>query len=160
MKVAARLARWMVVGSGILLLFWVAATIGAWSADIRKLANSVHGPMVADYRAESPEKLTPLSPAITNEASQDEASAGRARPRPTPSGPSPSAPGSGPTPTGSGVLPTLPVATPTLPVATPTLPVATPTVPVAPPSVPLATPTPPTLNPLPTPTVPTPSPPF
>ena len=143
MKRSARLAQWMVMATGILLLFWVAAAVGSWSPAVRRLTSSVHGPMVADYRAESPEKLTPLSPAITNEASQDQASAGRARPRPTPSGgPGPSATGSGPTPTGSGVLPTLPVATPTVPVATPT--------------VPMATPTPPALVPPPTPTLPTP----
>ena len=145
MKRSARLAQWMGIATGILLLFWVAATVGGWSPDIRRLTSSVHGPQIGDYRAESPQLLAPLSPAITKDASQDQASAGRLRPTPAPTspgGPSPTTSGSGPTPTGSGVLPSLPVATPTLPVATPT--------------VPLATPTPPALVPPPTPTLPTP----
>jgi hypothetical protein len=155
MKRSARLAQWMGIATGILLLFWVAATVGGWSPDIRRLTSSVHGPQIGDYRAESPQLLAPLSPAITKDASQDQANAGHVRPTPAPTspgGPSPSASGTGPTPTGSGVLPSLPIATPTLPVATPTAPVATPTVPVA-------TPTPPALVPPPTPTVPTPTPP-
>ena len=141
MKRSLRRAQWMVIGTGILLLFWVAATLGGWSPGIRKLTTNVHGPLVGDYRAESPQQLAPLSPAITKDASQDQANAGRPRPRPTPSA-SPSGNPSGspsPSPTGSGVLPTLPVPTPTVPVVTPTLPA----------------PTPP-----PTPTLPTPPPPF
>jgi len=128
MKPTLRWAQWMVVATAILLLFWVAASVGGWSPDVRRLTSSVHGPMVGDYRAESPQTFAPLSPAITNDASQDEASAGRSRPRPgaTPSGgPTPGASGPSPTPTGSGVVPTLPVPTPTVPV-TPTLPVPTP----------------------------------
>ena len=129
MKRTLRLGQWVVVGTAILLLFWVAATVGGWSPDVRRLTSGVHGPLVGDYRAESPQALAPLSPAITNDASQDQAGAGTSRPRPgaTPSGaPTPSASGTGPTPTGSGVLPTLPIATPTVPVVTPTLPAPTP----------------------------------
>jgi len=133
MKRAVRWAQWMLIASGILLLFWVAATVGGWSPDIRRLTSSVHGPLVGDYRAESPQTLAPLSPAITKDASQDQANAGHPRPRPTQSS---TASGS-PTPSASGVIPTLPVPTPTVPVVTPTLPAPTP---------------------LPTPTLPTPPP--
>jgi len=55
----------MVVGTVALLLFWVAAIVGAWSPDLRRLTTNLHGPQVADYRAESPQALTPLSPDIT-----------------------------------------------------------------------------------------------
>jgi len=133
MKRTVRWAQWMLIASGILLLFWVAATVGGWSPDIRRLTSNVHGPLVGDYRAESPQTLAPLSPAITKDASQDQANASHPRPRPTPSS---TASGS-PTPSGSGVIPTLPVPTPTVPVVTPTLPAPTP---------------------LPTPTLPTPPP--
>jgi hypothetical protein len=150
MKRTLRWAQWTVVATAILLLFWVAASVGGWTPDVRRLTSSVHGPLVGDYRAESPQTLAPLSPAITKDASQDQASAGHSRPQPGatpsggptpgPSGPSPTPTGSGilPTPTGSGILPTLPVPTPTVPV-TPTLPVPTP----------LPTPTLPTPPPLP-----------
>jgi hypothetical protein len=137
MKRSARLAQWMVVAIAVLALFWVAASVGGWSPDIRRMTTSVHGPQVADYRAESPQVLAPLSPEITQDASRDQASAGHARPRPgtTPSGgltPSPS--GSGPTPSAS-VLPTLPMPTPTVTLVTPTLPTPppTPTLPTPPP---------------------------
>jgi hypothetical protein len=133
-----RWAQWAVVGTAVLLLFWVAAVVGGWSPDLRRLTTNVHGPLVADYRAESPQLLAPLSADITADAARDQASS----PRPGPS-PSPSASGSGPspTPTGSGTpLPTLPVPTPSLPVVLPTLPTATPT--------PLPTPSLPTLPPL------------
>jgi hypothetical protein len=119
MKRTLRLGQWGAIGTAILLLFWVAAAVGGWSPDVRRLTSSVHGPLVGDYRAESPQMLAPLSPAITRDASQDQASAGTTRPTPAPT------PSSGPTPTGS-VVPTLPVTTPTLPVVTPTLPVPTP----------------------------------
>jgi hypothetical protein len=138
MKRTLRWAQWMVVATAILLLFWVAACVGGWSPDVRRLTSSVHGPLVGDYRAESPQTLAPLSPAITNDASQDQAGAGHSRPQPgaTPSGgATPGASGPSPTPTGSGILPTLPVPTPTLPVPTlpvPTLP-PTPTLPTPPP---------------------------
>ena len=135
-----RWAQWTVVGMAVLLLFWVAAIVGGWSPDLRRLTTNVHGPQVADYRAESPQLLAPLLPDITADASRDQASS--PRPGPSPS-PSPSASGSGPspTPTGSGTpLPTLPVPTPSLPVVIPTLPIATPT--------PLPTPSLPTLPPL------------
>ena len=135
-----RWAQWTVVGAAVLLLFWVAAIVGGWSPDLRRLTTNVHGPLVADYRAESPQLLAPLSPDITADAARDQASS--PRPGPSPS-PSPTASGSGPspTPTGSGTpLPTLPVPTPSLPVVTPTLPIATPT--------PLPTPSLPTLPPL------------
>jgi len=135
-----RWAQWMVVGTAVLLLFWVAAIVGGWSPDLRRLTTNVHGPLVADYRAESPQLLAPLLPDITADAARDQASS--PRPGPSPS-PSPSASGSGPspTPTGSGTpLPTLPVPTPSLPVVIPTLPIATPT--------PLPTPSLPTLPPL------------
>ena len=128
MKRTIRWAQWMVVATAILLLFWVAASLGGWSPDVRRLTSSVHGPMVGDYRAESPQTLAPLSPAITKDASQDQASAGHSRPQPgaTPSGgPTPGASGPSPTPAGSGIVPTLPVPTPTVPV-TATLPVPTP----------------------------------
>jgi hypothetical protein len=129
MKRTLRWAQWMVVATAVLLLFWVAAGVGGWSPDIHRLTSGVHGPLFGDYRAESPQTLAPLSPDITRDASQDQASAGHSGPRPgaTPSGgATPSASGTGPTPTGSGVLPTLPVPTPTLPVVTPTLPAPTP----------------------------------
>ena len=122
MKRTVRWAQWMVIASGILLLFWVAATVGGWSPDIRRLTSSVHGLLVGDYRAESPQTLAPLSPAITKDASQDQANAGHPRPRPTPS----STASSSPTPSASGVIPTLPVPTPTVPIVTPTLPAPTP----------------------------------
>ena len=139
-----RWAQWTVVGTAVLLLFWVAASVGGWSPDLRRLTTNVHGPLVADYRAESPQLLAPLSPDITADAARDQASSPRpgAIPSPSPS-PSPTASGSGPspTPTGSGTpLPTLPVPTPSLPVVIPTLPTATPT--------PLPTPSLPTLPPL------------
>ena len=134
-----RWAQWTVVGTAVLLLFWVAAIVGGWSPDLRRLTTNVHGPLVADYRAESPQLLAPLSPDITADAARDQASSARPGSRPSPS---PSASGSGPspTPTGSGTpLPTLPVPTPSLPVI-PTLPIATPT--------PSPTPSLPTLPPL------------
>jgi len=128
MKRTLRWAQWMVVATAILGLFWVAASMGGWSPDVRRLTSSVHGPLVGDYRAESPQTLAPLSPAITNDASRDQASTGHAQPQPGPTpsgGPTPGASGPSPTPTGSGILPTLPVPTPTVPV-TPTLPAPTP----------------------------------
>jgi hypothetical protein len=135
MKRSARLAQWMVVAMAVLALFWVAAGVGGWSPDIRRMTTSVHGPQVADYRAESPQVLAPLSLDITKDASRDQASAGQPRPRPS-GGPSPSASGSGPTPTAS-MLPTLPVPTPTVTLVTPTLPgptpPPTPTLPTPPP---------------------------
>jgi hypothetical protein len=133
-----RWAKWSVVAAAVLLLFWVAASLGGWSPDIRRLTTNVHGPLLADYRAESPQMLAPLSPDITKHASGDQA-AGSPRPSASPSAsPSSSGPHPSPTPTGSGTaLPTLPVPTPTLPVPTPTLPVPTPTLPVPTPSLPL-----------------------
>jgi hypothetical protein len=127
MKRTLRLAQWAAIATGILLLFWVAAAVGGWSPGIKRLTSSVHGLLVGDYRAESPQMLAPLSSAITQDASRDQASAGRKRPGPTPSGgPIPSASGS-PTPSGSSIIPTVPpVSTPTVPVGTPTLPVPTP----------------------------------
>ena len=140
---AGRWAKWTVVATAVLLLFWVAASLGGWSPDLRRLTTSVHGPLVADYRAESPQALAPLSPDITRDASRDQSSSAPPRPAATPSGgPSPNGSGPAPTPSGSGMpLPTLPVPTPSLPVVTPTLPTATPT--------PLPTPSLPTLPPLP-----------
>ena len=132
-----RWGRWTVIATAVLLLFWVAATVGGWSPDIRRLTTSVHGPLVADYRADSPQVLAPLSPEITQDASRDQAARASQTPKPTPSG-------SGaptPTPSTTGPLPTLPVPTPSLPVVTPTLPTPTPT--------PLSTPTLPTPPPLP-----------
>ena len=140
-----RWAQWTVVALAVLLLFWVAASVGGWSPDLRRLTTNVHGPLVADYRAESPQMLAPLLPDITNDASRDQASS----PRP---GVSPSA---GPSPTGSSPSPTptwIPLPTPslpTLPVPTPSLPVVTPTLPIATPTPPLPTPSLPTLPPLP-----------
>jgi hypothetical protein len=122
-KRTARLTQWLVIASGILLLFWVAASVGGWSPDIRRLTSSVHGPLVGDYRAESSQILAPLSPEITQDASKDQANA---RPRPTPSGGLSPSGSASPTPTASGVLPTLPVPTPTVPAVTPTLPEPTP----------------------------------
>jgi len=134
-----RWAQWAVVAIAVLLLFWVAASVGGWSPDLRRLTTNVHGPLVADYRAESPQALAPLSPDITGDASGDQASS--PRPGPSPS-PSPSGSSPSPTPTRSGTpLPTLPLPTPSLPLVTPTLPIATPT--------PLPTPSLPTLPPLP-----------
>src|ERR1700694_2485688 len=140
-----RWTQWTVVATAVLLLFWVAATIGGWSPDLRRLTTSVHGGLVADYRAESPQTLAPLSPDITKDASRDQTSA--TRPSATPSaGPSPSGSGTSPTPTRSGTplptpsLPTLPVPTPTVPVPTPTLQVPTPTPPVPTPTSPVPTP--------------------
>jgi hypothetical protein len=141
-----RWAQWTVVAVAVLLLFWVAASVGGWSPDLRRLTTNVHGPLVADYRAESPQMLAPLLPDITNDASRDQASSPRPGASPS-AGPSPTGSRPSPTPTGSGIplptpsLPTLPVPTPSLPVVTPTLPIATPT--------PLPTPSLPTLPPLP-----------
>ena len=139
-----RLGRWTVVGAAVLLVFWVAATVGGWSPDIRRLTTSVHGPLVADYRADSPQALAPLSPEITQDASKDRANGVTQSPGPAPGG-SPT-----PTPSGSFPLPTLPP-TPSVP-ATPTLPIGTPTIPPTP-TLPVGTPTPPA-----TPTLPTPPP--
>ena len=113
----------MAIATAVLLLFWVAATIGGWSPDLRRLTTSVHGPLVADYRADSPQALAPLLPDITQDASRDQANGATRSPRPTPIGS-----GTAPTPSASGPLPTLPVPTPSVP-ATPTLtlPIATPT---------------------------------
>ena len=147
MKRALRLAQWTVIATAVLLLFWVAATVGGWSPDVRRLTTSVHGPLIADYRAESPQTLAPLSPTITRDASQDQASAG-SRPRP---GATPAASGTSPTPSGSGVVPTLPGPTPTGTGVLPSLPVTTPTLPVVTPTLPGPTA-------LPTPTLPTPPP--
>jgi len=139
MNRTVRWARWTVVAMAVLLLFGVAASVGGWSPDLRRLTTNLHGPQVADYRAESPQALAPLSPDITRDASRDQASS--PRPGPSPS-PSPSGSSPSPAPTTSGTpLPTLPVPTPSLPVVTPTLPIATPT--------PLPTPSLPTLPPLP-----------
>jgi hypothetical protein len=139
---ALRWAQWSVVGTAVLLLFWVAASVGGWSPDLRRLTTNVHGSMVADYRAESPQMLAPLLPDITNDASRDQVSSPSPRAGATPSA-GPSSSGSGPSPT-----PTLPAPTPTLPVPTPTLPLPTPTLPIATPT-PLPTPSLPTLPPLP-----------
>ncbi len=141
-----RWGRWTVVATAVLLLFWVAAAVGGWSPDLRRLTTSVHGPLVADYRADSPQALAPLSPDITQDASMDQARVATRSPKPTPG-----ASGTAPAPSGTGPVPMLPVPTPSVP-ATPTLPVPTPSVPVTP-TLPLATPTP-----LPTPTLPTPPP--
>jgi hypothetical protein len=138
MSRTVRWAQWTVVATAVLLLFWVAAIVGGWSPDLRRLTTNVHGPLVADYRAESPQLLAPLSPDNTADASRDQASS--PRPGTSPSvRPNPSGPGPSPTPTGSGTpLPTLPVPTPSLPVVTPTLPIATPTpsLPTLPPLLP------------------------
>jgi hypothetical protein len=143
MSRTTRWAQWTVIGAAVLLLFWLAALLGGSAPDIRRLSMSVHGPLVADYRAESPQMLAPLSPDITRDASRDQASAANPRPSASPSaGPSPNGTGTSPTPTGSGTaLPTLPVATPSLPAVTPTLPIATPT-PVPTPSLPTPPPLP------------------
>jgi hypothetical protein len=143
MSRTVRWAQWTVVATAVLLLFWVAASVGGWSPDLRRLTTNVHGPLIADYRAESPQTLAPLSPDITRDASRDQAGSTSPGPGATPSaGPSPSPSGTSPTPTPSpSPLPTLPVPTPSLPVVIPTLPTATPT--------PLPTPSLPTLPPLP-----------
>ncbi|MEA2634365.1 MAG: hypothetical protein QOH92_1132 [Chloroflexota bacterium] len=147
MSRTVRWAQWTVVATAVLLLFWVAAIVGGWSPNLRRLTTNVHGPLVADYRAESPQLLAPLSPDITADASRDQASSPRPGPSPT-ARPTPSGPGPSPTPTGSGTtLPTLPVPTPSLPVVIPSLPVATPTLPTATPT-PLPTPSLPTLPPI------------
>ncbi|HET9847524.1 MAG TPA: hypothetical protein VFR68_03070 [Candidatus Dormibacteraeota bacterium] len=156
MSRAARWARWSVIGSAMILLLWVAALIGGLSPELRRLTINVHGPAVADYRADSPLSLAPLSPDVTTDASRDQASRGT-NASPSPGGsasPAPSGTGGQPTPTIPGTpstgpsLPTLPVSTPTLPVSTPTLPVATPTLPTAIPTV-VQAPTLPTPPPLP-----------
>ena len=85
-----RWTQWAVVATAVLLLFWVAASLGGWSPALRRLTTNVHGPLVADYRAESPQQLAPLSPDITADASRDQASAPSSRPGVTPSaGPRP-----------------------------------------------------------------------
>src|SRR5437879_2966514 len=105
MSRSLRWAQWSVIGLAVLLLFWVAASIGGWSPDLRRLTTNVHGPLVADYRAESPQLLAPLSLEITADASRVQA--GSLRPGATPpAGPSPSGPQ--PTPSGSGTVPPLP----------------------------------------------------
>jgi len=140
-----RWTQWTVVALAVLLLFWVAASVGGWSPDLRRLTTNVHGPLVADYRAESPQMLAPLLPDITNDASRDQASS--PRPGVSPSGgPSPTGSSPSPTPTWTPLptpsLPTLPVPTPSLPVVTPTLPIATPTPPLPTPSLPTLPPLP------------------
>lgn len=137
-----RWAQWSVVATAVLLLFWVAATLGGWSPELRRLATNVHGPLVADYRAESPQRLAPLSPDITSDASRDQAGSPPAGATPSPV---PTSSGAQPSPTGSGTpapSPSMPIPSlPSLPVVTPKLPSATPT--------PLPTPSLPTLPPLP-----------
>ncbi|HEY4846131.1 MAG TPA: hypothetical protein VII89_10580 [Candidatus Dormibacteraeota bacterium] len=143
MSRALRWARWMLVGTAVLLLFWAAAVVGGWAPGLQRLATSVHGPLVADYRADSPARLAPLSPDVLRDAAGDHAAgSGSATPRPSTSpggsaSPSPSASGPLPTPSPSIPTPTLPVPTPTLPVPTPTLPVPTPTLPVPTPTLPV-----------------------
>jgi hypothetical protein len=142
-KRLGRWTRWVATAAAVLALFWIAATVGGWSPDVRRLTTSVHGPLVADYRAQSPQRLAPLSPDVTTDASRDQAGAGNSRgPGLGPSaGPSPSGSGgpspSGPTPpaTPSVPLPSLPTTLPSLPTATPTLPtpVPTPSLPTPPP---------------------------
>jgi len=133
-----RWARWAATAAAVLLLFWIAASLGGWSPQVHRLTTSVHGPLVADYRADSPQRLAPLSPDITADASRDQASRGRPSPGPSPSapggGPSPSASGSAPPPSPTIPLPSLPTQPP-LPTATPTLPtpVPTPSLPTLPP---------------------------
>src|SRR2546423_15659243 len=111
-----RLTQWAVVGTAVLLLFWVAASLGGWSPALRRLTTNVHGPLVADYRAESPQQLAPLLPDITADASRDQASAPSSRPGVTPSAaPSPTGPGPAPTPALPAPPPPPPGPTPTLP---------------------------------------------
>lgn len=131
-----RWGRWTVVAAAMLLLFWLTATVGGWSPDLRRLTISVHGPLVADYRTDSPERLAPLSPDIVKNANGDQSPGPSphpppsASPRPGPSGST--GPSTTPTPSGS----ILPLPTPTLPIATPT-PLPTPSLPVpTPPPVP------------------------
>src|SRR5690242_19353128 len=88
-----RWARWAATAAAVLLLFWIAASVGGWSPDVRRLTTSVHGPLVADYRADSPLRLAPLSPNVTTDASHDQA--------PGSSGPGPR-PTNSPSPSGSG----------------------------------------------------------
>src|SRR2546430_15166668 len=122
-----RLTQWAVVATAVLLLFWVAASLGGWSPTLRRLTTNVHGPLVADYRAESPQQLAPLSPDITADASRDPASAPTSRPGVTPSpGPSPTRSGPVPTPTPPPPPPTPPAPTPTPPAPTPPPPAPTP----------------------------------
>jgi hypothetical protein len=139
-----RWGQWAATAVAVLLLFWIAASIGGWSPDVRRLTVSLHGPQVADYRADSPQRLAPLSPDVTTDASRDQAAAGPSGPGTRPSGsPSPSGSGSpspspsGPSPpaTPSLPLPSLPTTLPSLPTATPTLPtpVPTPSLPTPPP---------------------------
>jgi hypothetical protein len=146
-----RWAQWAVIGTAVLMLFWVAATVGGWSPDLRLLTTGVHGPLVADYRADSIQALAPLSPDITQDASGDQSAPQPSQPTPSPS---PSGVGPSPTPSGSVILsptPSLPV--PTLPI--PSLPTTLPS-----PSLPttLASPSLPTGLPLPTPSLQTPPP--
>src|SRR3981081_1563369 len=101
---AGRWVKWTVVATAVLLLFWVAASLGGWSPDLRRLTTSVHGPLVADYRAERPRALAPVSPDHTPDASRAQCSSAPPRPAATPSGgPSPNGSGPAPTPSGSGM---------------------------------------------------------
>src|SRR6202140_5685319 len=102
-----RWTQWTVVATAVLLLFWVAATLGGWSPDLRRLTTNVHGPLVADYRAESPQLLAPLSPDITQDASRDQAGSPRPSARPS-AGPSPTGSGASPAPSGPGKIPPTP----------------------------------------------------
>ena len=42
-----RWTQWTVVALAVLLLFWVAASVGGWSPDLRRLTTNVHGPLLA-----------------------------------------------------------------------------------------------------------------
>lgn len=144
-----RWGQWAATAVAVLLLFWIAASVGGWSPDIQRLTTSVHGPLVADYRADSPQRLAPLAPEVTGDASRDQAGSGGSgiRPSGSPSpsgsgGPSPSASGSTPPPTPSLPVPSLPTTLPSLPTTLPSLPTATPTLPTLLPTPSLPTPPP------------------
>lgn len=137
MNTMRRWARWTAVATSVLLLFLLAAILGGWSPDLRRLTTSVHVLSVADYRADLAVAVAPLSPRVVQDAAGDRATepgatpkaSGSASPKPSPSG------SGGPTPTPT-VMPTLPVPTPTLPIPTPTLPIPTPTLPLPTPPLP------------------------
>jgi hypothetical protein len=146
MNTIRRWARWTAMATSVFLLFLLAAIVGGWSPDLRRLTTSVHVLGLADYRADLAVPVAPLSPRVVQDAAGDLSAQPGATPSPSASGsrsPKPSPSGSGgPTPTPT-VLPTLPTPTPTLPIPTPTLPVPTPTLPIPTPTPTLPLPTPP-----------------
>lgn len=139
MSALRRWVRWFGMGATVTVLFGVAAILGGWSPDVRKLS-SVRILSPADYRADATLAVAPLSPKVFVDAAGDGSASSGTAPTPRASASSSAAPSSsrGPSPTPTPVpTPTLPIPTPTLPIPTPTLPIPTPTPPIPTPTLPI-----------------------